>query len=148
MPDNWQQRNEEPRARVSFDSPAPTPERSLEQLQVWWKRVHEIPPWGWRQDPKLAGITLAEFQFLRSLEDPPTARTVGSVTTPTTTFETAVLDLLHRIGMAIDRSLPLELCPLCGRWIYEIEGVFALARHHHGTNQKECGSPPVGRQRV
>lgn len=44
----------------------------LEQLQKWYPRVHEIPPWGWNQDPKLEGITKAEFDYLRDLDEPPT----------------------------------------------------------------------------
>lgn len=45
----------------------------LEQLQQWWERIqYDTPPWAWRQDPYLDGITKEEFDYLRDLDEPPT----------------------------------------------------------------------------
>lgn len=43
--------------------------RTREVVFAWWNRIHEIPPWGWQQDPKLDGITRLEFEELRDVED-------------------------------------------------------------------------------
>jgi hypothetical protein len=33
-------------------------ELTLERWQAWWNRIqYEAPPWAWRSDPKLDGIT-------------------------------------------------------------------------------------------
>ncbi len=45
---------------------------TLAKWQAWWDRINEIPPWGWRQDPKLEGITEAQFLFLRRCDEMPT----------------------------------------------------------------------------
>jgi hypothetical protein len=42
------------------------------RLGEWWDRIrHETPPWAWQSDPKLSGITEAEFKYLRDLPAPP-----------------------------------------------------------------------------
>lgn len=43
----------------------PTPE----QLAAWKKRINEIPPWGWRQDPYMTGIDEVTFNRLRDEEE-------------------------------------------------------------------------------
>jgi hypothetical protein len=47
-------------------------ERTLELLNKWWARIqYHTPPWAWKDDPYLAGITEAEFRWLRDLDEPP-----------------------------------------------------------------------------
>jgi hypothetical protein len=47
-------------------------QRTLEQLVAWWNRIqYHTPPWDWKSDPYLQGITEAEFKWLRSLDEPP-----------------------------------------------------------------------------
>lgn len=46
---------------------------TLEQWQAWWRRItYEIPPWGWRSDPKCQGMTEAQFKLLRETDELPT----------------------------------------------------------------------------
>ena len=48
-------------------------ERTLEMVRKWWERIqYETPPFAWRDDPRLEGITEAEFNWLRSLDEAPT----------------------------------------------------------------------------
>ncbi len=46
---------------------------TLEQWQKWWERLeYEIPPWAWRTDPKLEGMTQEQFEILRACQEMPT----------------------------------------------------------------------------
>jgi hypothetical protein len=39
---------------------------TLEQWKAWWHRVtYETPPFAWKSDPKLAGMTQEQFDYLR-----------------------------------------------------------------------------------
>jgi len=44
----------------------------IEKFAIWWERIQEIAPWAWRTDPYLEGMTEEQFNWLRSLDEPPT----------------------------------------------------------------------------
>lgn len=46
------------------------PELSREIAEKWWSRIkYETPPWAWRSDPYLEGITEEQFNLLRDMEE-------------------------------------------------------------------------------